>query len=101
MAITLNSVTAATPAYQPSVPVVSRTSDPALSSQATALSAESAVVASLGGSAGGAVDTPSGLLNSLVQAGAAKGPLPVPTPGGSTDTSQTAQQAQDLGVIGT
>ena len=99
MAITLNTVTAPTPAYQPYVPVVSKTSDSALPAQATALSAESAVVASLGGSTGVSVYTPSGLLNSLVQAGTVQEPVQLPAPG--SDTSQTAQQSQDLGVINT
>jgi hypothetical protein len=101
MTVTLNTVTAPTPAYQPYVPVVSKTSDSALSSQATALSAESAVVASLGGSSGVSVYTPTGLLNSIVQAGTVQEPLQVPTEGSNVDTSQTASQAQDLGVVNT
>jgi len=101
MALTLNSVTAATPAAQPYVPVVSRTSDAALASQATALSAESAVVASLGGSSGVSVYTPSGLLNSIVQAGTAPQPVQVPPPGSNVDASQSAAQAQELAVVNT
>lgn len=101
MTVTLNTVTAPTPAYQPYVPVVSKTSDSALSSQATALSAESAVVASLGGSSGVSVYTPTGLLNSIVQAGTVQEPLQVPTDGSNVDTSQTAPLAQDLGVVST
>jgi len=101
MAVSLNTVSTPTPAYQPYVPTVSHTSDPVLSSQATTLSAESAVVASLGGSTGVDVYTPTGLLNSLAQAGTVPEPIQVPTEGSNTDTSQTAQQAQDLGVVNT
>ncbi len=98
MTIALNSV-ASTPTVQPYVPLVSRTSDASLASQATSLSAESAVVASLGGSSGVAVYTPAGLLNSLAQAGTATEPVAVPANGSNVDTSQTAQQAQDQGVL--
>jgi hypothetical protein len=101
MTVTLNSVTAPTPAAQSYVPVVSRTSDAALSSQATALSAESAVVASLGASSGVSVYTPSGLLNSIVQAGTVPAPVQVPAEGSNVDTSQSAQQAQDLAIVNT
>jgi len=101
MTVSLNTVNAPTPAYQPYVPVVSQTSDPTLTSQATALSAESAVVASLGGSSGVSVYTPSGLLNSIVQAGTVPEPLQVPAQGSNVDTSQTAGLAQDLGVVNT
>jgi hypothetical protein len=98
MTIALNSV-ASTPTVQPYVPVVSRSSDASLASQATTLSAESAVVASLGGSTGVAVYTPAGLLNSLAQAGTVAEPISVPANGSNVDTSQTAQQAQDQGVL--
>ena len=98
MTIALNSV-ASTPTVQPYVPVVSRSSDASLASQATTLSAESAVVASLGGSTGVAVYTPAGLLNSLAQAGTVAEPISVPANGSNVDTSQTAQQALDKGVL--
>jgi sugar (pentulose or hexulose) kinase len=96
MTIALNSV-ASTPAAQPYVPVVSRTSDASLAAVATSLSATSAVVASLGGSTGVAVYTPAGLLDSLAQAGSLPEPVGIPEPG--SDTSQTAQQALDQGVL--
>ncbi len=96
MAIALNSV-ASTPTAQPYVPVVSRTSDASLAAEAASLSATSAVVASLGGSSGVTVYTPAGLLDSLAQAGSAAEPVTLPEPG--SDTSQTAQQGQDQGVL--
>ena len=101
MTVTLNTVTAPTPAYQPYVPVVSKTSNSALSSQATALSAESAVVASLGGSSCVSVYTPSWLLNSIVQAGTVQEPVQIPPQGSNIDTSQSAAQAQNLAVVNT
>lgn len=84
-------------AVQPYVPVVSRSSDASLAAQATSLSATSAVVASLGGSSGVTVYTPAGLLDSLSQAGSLSEPVTVPAPG--SDTSQTAQQAEDQAVL--
>lgn len=99
MSVSLNSVTAASPPAQAHVPLVSRTSDAALSAQATTLSAQSAVVASLGGSTGVTVYTPSGLLNSIVQAGTVPAPVEVPAEGSNTDTSQSARQAQDLAIV--
>lgn len=96
MSIAVNSV-ASTPATQPYVPVLSRTSDASLAAEAASLSATSAVVASLGGSSGVAVYTPAGLLDSLAQAGTVAEPVTLPEPG--SDTSQAAQQAQDQGVL--
>jgi hypothetical protein len=101
MSTAINSLTAAAPtqAYVP-VPAVSRSADAAaLAPVAATLSAESAVVASLGGSTGVAVYTPAGLLDSLAQAGTVGGNIAVPEPGSNVDTSQTAQQSQDQGVI--
>lgn len=72
--ISSTSSTAATPvntSYQPKPLVVPNTSSGALSSLATSLASQSAIVASLGGSTSGvSVYSPSGLLNSLIQAGA-------------------------------
>lgn len=98
MTVALNSVSAS-PAYQPYVPVVSSTAAGGLSSEAVSLSAESAVVASLGGSTGAAVYTASGLLDSLQQAGATTEPVAAPADGSNADTSATAQQAQDQAII--
>lgn len=98
MTISLNSVSAS-PAYQPYAPVVSSTAAAGLSSAAVSLSAESAVVASLGGSAGASVYTPSGLLESLRQAGTVAEPVTVPADGSNVDTSSTAQNAQDQGIL--
>lgn len=98
MTVALNSVSAS-PAYQPYVPVVSSTAAGTLSSAAVSLSAESAVVASLGGSTGAAVYTPSGLLDTLQQAGTATEPVTVPAEGSNVDTSATAQQAQDQAIL--
>lgn len=104
MTIALNSVRAA-PAVQPIqpyVPVVSHTADAGLSSVAASLSAESAVVASLGASAGVAVYTPQGLLNSIEQAGKASAPVAAPPAAGETAglAEGYVQQQLDLGVVG-
>ncbi|GJJ00306.1 hypothetical protein RugamoR64_08440 [Duganella rhizosphaerae] len=98
MTVALNSVSAS-PAYQPYVPVVSSTAAGALSSEAVNLSAESAVVASLGGSTGAAVYTPSGLLDSLQQAGTVAESVTVPADGSNVDTSTSAQNAQDQAIL--
>lgn len=81
-----------------SVPTVGQlASTAALTSQAVTLSAQSAVVAALGGSTGATVYTPSGLLNALQQAGTATETIAVPAAG--SDTSATAQQAQDQAIV--
>ncbi|MQA20735.1 hypothetical protein [Rugamonas rivuli] len=98
MTVALNTVSAS-PAYQPYVPVVSSATAGALSSAAVSLSAESAVVASLGGSTGAAVYTPSGLLDTLQQAGTVTEPVNVPVEGSNADTSSTAQNALDQGLL--
>jgi len=102
MTVTLNTVTSNT-AFQPYVPTVGQTSTAAaaLSSQAVSLSAQSAVVASLGGSTGATVYSPSGLLSSLQQAGAVEEPVSVPAEGSNVNTSTAAQQALDLGIVST
>ena len=81
MTVSLNTVTS-NAAYQPYVPTVAPASSAAaLSSQAVSLSAQSAVVASLGGSTGATVYTPSGLLTALRQAGTVEEPVNVPQEG--------------------
>lgn len=101
MTVSLNTVTS-NAAYQPYVPTVSPASSAAaLSSQAVSLSAQSAVVASLGGSTGATVYTPSGLLTALQQAGTVEEPVSVPEEGSNVDTSTTAQQALDQGIVST
>jgi len=100
MTVALNSLTT-TPAVQPYVPTVSGASSAALSSVATGLSAESAVVASLGGSTGVSVYTASGLLNSIQQAGTATEAVSVPADGSNVDTSGSAQQALNQGIVST
>jgi hypothetical protein len=77
------------------------TSAGALSSAAVSLSAQSAVVASLGGSTSASVYTPSGLLDTLQQAGAVAEPVSIPEEGSKVDTSGTAQQALDQGIVST
>ena len=102
MAISINSVGsgAAYPPSQPVVPAVSPAAAGALSSTAASLSAESAVVASLGGaSTGVSVYTPSGLFDTLQQAGTVEEPVSVPVDGSGVDTSGSAQQAQDEGIV--
>lgn len=101
MTVSLNTVTS-NAAYQPYVPTVApATSAGELSSQAVTLSAQSAVVASLGGSTGATVYTPTGLLSSLQQAGAVEEPVSVPEPGSNVDTSTTAQQALNQDIVST
>jgi hypothetical protein len=97
MTVSLNTVSSSA-SYQSYVPTVGQsTSTAALTSQAVTLSAQSAVVASLGGSTGATVYTPSGLLNSLQQAGTATATIATPEAG--SDTSSTAQQAQDQAIV--
>lgn len=100
MTVSLNTVSSST-AYQPYVPTVGQsTSTAALSSQAVSLSAQSAVVASLGGSTGATVYTPSGLLNTLQQAGVAtESSADSGTTDGGTDTGTTAQQSLDQSLV--
>lgn len=98
MTIALNSVTYPSP-YQTYVPPAQTNGDAGLPDAAVALSAQQAVVASLGGSAGVTVYTPSGLLESLQQAGILAEAPTVPVPG--SNTADLAQQALALGVIGT
>lgn len=102
MTVNLNTVSSNT-AFQPYVPTVGQSpgAAEALSSEAVSLSAQSAVVASLGGSTGATVYSPSGLLNSLQQAGQTEEPVSAPVDGSNTDTSNTAQYAQDQGILST
>jgi hypothetical protein len=101
MTVSLNTVTS-NAAYQPYVPTVAPAPSAAdLPSQAVSLSAQSAVVASLGGSTGATVYTPTGLLSSLQQAGAVEEPVSVPEQGSNVDTSTTAQQALNQGIVAT
>lgn len=98
MTVALNTVTS-NASYQPYVPKVSPAAAGALSSEAASLSAQSAVVASLGGSTGAAVYTPTGLLDTLARAGTVAEPLAIPEDGSDVDTSNTAQQAADQGIV--
>ncbi|MYM21562.1 hypothetical protein GTP46_02735 [Duganella sp. FT135W] len=99
MTVSLNTVTS-NAAYQPYVPTVSpATSAEALTSQAVSLSAQSAVVASLGGSTGATVYTPSGLLNTLQQAGTVEEPVNVADKNNNVDASTSVQQALDQGIV--
>jgi hypothetical protein len=101
MTVSLNTVASNT-AFQPYVPTVGQSSTAAaLSSQAVSLSGQSAVVASLGGSTGTAVYSPTGLLSALQQAGTVEEPVSVPADGSNVDTSNSAQQALDQGVVDT
>lgn len=98
MTVALNAV-GATPATQQYVPSVSSSGNGGLLSAAVALSSESAIVASLGGSSGVTVYTPSGLLDSLRQAGTLAEPVSLPLPGSVTGT--TAGQLLDQAIVGT
>ncbi|MRX09709.1 hypothetical protein GJ697_17880 [Pseudoduganella sp. FT25W] len=103
MTVSLNTVTSNT-AFQPYVPTVGQSTTAAtsaLSSQAVSLSAQSAVVALLGGSTGATVYSPSGLMNSLTQAGTVEEPVTTPVEGSHTDTTNAAQLAQDQGIVST
>jgi hypothetical protein len=97
MTIALNSVTYESP-YQTYVPPVQRNGGASSPAAAVALSAQQAIVASLGGSTGVTVYTPSGVLTSLQQAGILAEPATVPAPG--SDTAGLAQQALELAVAG-
>ena len=98
MTVSLTPVsTSSAPSYAPASSV--RTSA-ALSSQAVDLSAQSAVVATLGGAGSStSVYSAAGLLNSLQQAGSGEEAVAVPVAGSNTDTSQAAQQALDQGIL--
>jgi hypothetical protein len=101
MTSSLNSLTSS-PAFKPYVPTVGQSTTAAaaaLSSQAVNLSAQSAVVASLGGSTGASVYSPSGLLTTLKQAGSVEEPVNVPVKGSNVDTSGAAQSALDQGIV--
>jgi hypothetical protein len=98
MTVALNSV-ASTSANQTYVPPVQMNGGAGMANAAVGLSAEAAIVAALGGSTGVTVYTPSGLLDSLQQAGVLPEPVTPPAPG--SDTAGLAQQALELGVIGT
>ncbi|MYM31021.1 hypothetical protein GTP58_22025 [Duganella sp. CY15W] len=101
MTVSLNTVTS-NAAYQPYVPTAApaaATAAAELSSQAVTLSAQSAVVASLGGSTGATVYSPAGLLNTLQQAGQTEETIATPKEGSNVDTSNTAQLAQDQNIL--
>jgi hypothetical protein len=81
-------------------PVASQRNAGVLSAQAVDLSGQSAVVATLGGATSGTgVYSAAGLLNSLAQAGVSEETITVPEAGSNTDTSQSAQQALDQGIL--
>jgi len=81
-------------------PVAASRNAAALSSEAVDLWAQSAVVATLGGSGSGAsVYSAAGLLNTLAQAGVSEETIAVPNAGSDTDSSQLAQQALDQGIL--
>lgn len=81
-------------------PVAASRNAAALSSEAVDLSAQSAVVATLGGSGSGAsVYSAAGLLNTLEQAGVSEETIAVPKAGSDTDSSQVAEQALDQGIL--
>jgi len=98
MTVTLNPVSPSTtpPSY---APTVAPTAASTFASQAVSLSAQSAVVATLGGATGATVYSPAGLLNSLAQAGSAQESLNVPADGSNVDTSNTAQDALNQGIV--
>ena len=80
--------------YQPPAVEETGTEDAVLPSIAVSLSAQSSVVASLGGHGASAqVYTAAGLLNSIVQAGSLPEPVVAPPPG--SPTQGLAQQQQD------
>ena len=96
----VSAVTPAPPSYaQPSV--ARDAAGAALSVEAVDLSAESAVVATLGGGSGGgaAIYSAAGLLGALEQAGVSQETIAVPKPGSNAATAQTAQQALDQGIL--
>jgi hypothetical protein len=83
-------------------PTVIPTSDSSLSSTAVSLSGDASVVASLGNAVSPdlALYDPSGLLNSLSQAGTqTSAPIPIPPQG--TDISSLTQQASNFDIVST
>ena len=79
-----------------SVPAVSKTSNPALANTAITLSSEAGIVATLGqGNSATLTYDAVGLLNALIQAG-----TPPQAASQAPATPQSAQQSQDLAIIG-
>src|SRR5471032_1240748 len=89
MTAAITPATSTATGYQPTPLVVPYTSAGALSSLATSLSSQSAIVASLGGGSGVSVYTPSGLYNSLQQAGAESAAASATAGNSSTTTTPT------------
>lgn len=86
--------------FASAAPVAASRNAAALSSEAVDLSAQSAVVATLGGSISGApVYSAAGLLNTLAQAGVSEETIAVPKAGSDTDSSQLAEQVLDQGIL--
>src|SRR5471030_2082622 len=90
MTAAITPTTTSSTVYQPTPLVVPNTSAGALSSIATDLASQSAIVASLGGGAGVSLYTPSGLFNSLQQAGATSTAATTAAVGSSTSAAGSA-----------
>src|SRR5471030_1486115 len=101
MTAAITPTTTGSTAYQPTPLVVPNTSAGALSSIATALSSQSAIVASLGGGSGVSLYTPSGLFNSLEQAGATSIAAATGTTSGSTATDGSGTSTSGTSATGT
>lgn len=98
MTAAITSTAPTSTSYQPTPLVVPNTSSGALSSLATSLSSQSAIVASLGGGSGVSVYTPSGLYNSLQQAGAASTAATSTSAGSGATTPTTGTGTSTTGT---
>src|SRR5476649_741385 len=101
MTAAITPTTTSSTAYQPTPLVVPNTSAGALSSIATDLASQSAIVASLGGGAGVSLYTPSGLFNSLQQAGATSTAATTAAVGSSTSAAGSATSTTGTAASGT
>src|SRR5476651_1918276 len=101
MTAAITPTTTSSTVYQPTPLVVPNTSAGALSSIATDLASQSAIVASLGGGAGVSLYTPSGLFNSLQQAGATSTAATTAAVGSSTSAAGSATSTTGTAASGT
>jgi len=101
MTAAITPATSTATGYQPTPLVVPNTSAGALSSLATSLASQSAIVASLGGGSGVSVYTPSGLYNSLQQAGAESTAASNPASGSGATTATDGSGTSTTGGTGT
>lgn len=78
--------------YAPTTTAVARTGNPALAAKAASLSAAAGIVATLGGSSSAQVYSPTGMLNTLVQAGTLASGSAASTGGGSASSLASSSE---------